>query len=79
MNGYGRLLSDIKSAELRPHPMGDYLIRDFISNLNLSVDSNGNLHLKSDEGPDEKWSKGDKCMININTFNGTRYFFLEWF
>jgi len=80
MTGYGRLLSGITPANLVPHPDNDgtYLIQT-LDGKNLSVNSNGELLLKTDTGPDEKWSSGNKCMVNKNTFSGTQYFFLEWF
>lgn len=80
MTGYGKLISDVEPASLVPHPDNDgtFLIR-VLNGQNLSVNSAGELHLTTNESSDEKWSQGNKCMVNKNTFNGIKYFFLEWF
>ncbi len=80
MTGFGELISGVTPATSVPHPTspGKYLIKT-LDGQNVGVNSDGKIYYSGDPGADQTWEKGNKCMVNVNTFSGTQYFFLEWF
>lgn len=78
-SGYGSLITGVTAAVTSAHPDNDGSLLIQVEDRNLSCSSDGKLSLNQNTGPDEKWWKSAKCMVNINTFSGMQTFFLEWF
>ncbi len=80
MNGFGQLLSNVTPANLLTFPDGNGFLVQTLDGRNVGFNSNGELTYSKDTGDDQRWQKGDKCMVSVNSYQGNiKYGFLEWY